>query len=245
LARFVCECDKASGGAVIDRLEQRFDRLYIDEIQDMAGWDIDVIEFLLKSNIHVTLVGDHRQATFRTNNAAKNMSYVGSKIIRKFRDWNKAKLCTLDYEVETHRCNQRIADVADGFFPQEPKTKSLNQRTTGHDGVFIIASTDVRSYVEKYCPQVLRLDVRTNCHGLSAMNFGESKGLTFERVLIFPHQSAKKWLSTGKLTHVEKSAEKMYVGVSRARYSVAFVYDGTTSVDGIVAYRSSDARTDQ
>src|SRR6202022_3502796 len=42
LARFVCECNKASDGAVIKRLEQRFDRLYIDEIQDMAGWDIEV-----------------------------------------------------------------------------------------------------------------------------------------------------------------------------------------------------------
>jgi len=29
LARFVCECDRVSGGAVIKRLEQRFDQLYI------------------------------------------------------------------------------------------------------------------------------------------------------------------------------------------------------------------------
>ena len=49
LARFVCECDKASSGAVIKRLEQRFERLCIDEIQDMAGWDIEIIELLLKS----------------------------------------------------------------------------------------------------------------------------------------------------------------------------------------------------
>jgi DNA helicase II / ATP-dependent DNA helicase PcrA len=236
LARFVCECDKASAGAVIRRLEQRFDHLYIDEIQDMAGWDIDVIELLLKSKIRITLVGDHRQATFRTNNAAKNMAYVGSNIIRKFRDWNKANLCTLDYEVETHRCNQQIADVADGFFPKEPKTKSLNQTTTGHDGVFVISSADLKTYVERYSPQVLRLDVRTDCYGYSAMNFGESKGLTFERVLIFPHKSGKKWLSTGKLSHVEKSAEKLYVGVSRARHSVAFVHDGVTKVAGVVPY---------
>src|ERR1700688_3005722 len=125
LARFVYECNKASGGAVIKRLEQRFDQLYIDEIQDMAGWDIEVIELLLKSKISVTLVGDHRQATIRTNNAAKNSGYGGVKIIEKFREWKKAKLCDLKYEVETHRCNQQIADIADGFFPHERKTKSL------------------------------------------------------------------------------------------------------------------------
>ena len=148
----------------------------------MAGWDIEVIELLLKSKINVTLVGDHRQATFRTNNAAKNSGYGGINIINKFREWDKAKLCGLTYEVETHRCNQHIADIADGFFPAEPKTKSLNRTVTGHDGVFVIPCADVAVYIEKYQPQVLRLDVKTPCHGYPAMNFGESKGLTFERV---------------------------------------------------------------
>lgn len=237
LARFVCECHKTAGGAVINRLEQRFDRLYIDEIQDMAGWDIELIELLLKSKINVTLVGDHRQATFRTNHAAKNSGYGGVKIIKKLREWEKTKLCGLTYEVETHRCNQKIADIADGFFPQEPKTKSLNKKATGHDGVFVISSVNVAAYVEKYQPQVLRLDVKTNCHGYPALNFGESKGLTFERVLIFPHKLGNRWLSTGDLSHVEKSASKMYVGVSRARHSVAFVHDGATLVKGIARYK--------
>jgi DNA helicase II / ATP-dependent DNA helicase PcrA len=152
LSRFVFECDKASGGAVIKRLEQRFDQLYIDEIQDMAGWDIEVIELLLKSKIRVVLVGDHRQATFRTNNAAKNSGYSGIKIVGKFREWDRIGLCDLTYEVETHRCNQLIADVADGFFPKEPKTKSLNKKATGHDGVFVIGSAGVSAYVAKYQP---------------------------------------------------------------------------------------------
>jgi DNA helicase-2/ATP-dependent DNA helicase PcrA len=237
LARFVYECDQASGGAVIKRLEQRFDQLYIDEIQDMAGWDIEVIELLLKSKIRVVLVGDHRQSTFRTNNAAKNSGYSGVKIVEKFREWGRTNLCDLTYEVETHRCNQFIADIADGFFPKEPKTKSVNNKTTGHDGVFVIGGADVPAYVGKYQPQVLRLDVKTDCHGYQALNFGEAKGLTFERVLIFPHKLGQKWLSTGKLAHVEKSAAKMYVGVSRARYSVAFVHDGVTMVEGIAAYK--------
>jgi ATP-dependent DNA helicase UvrD/PcrA len=237
IARFVCECDKASGGAVIKRLEQRFDQLYIDEIQDMAGWDIEIIELLLKSKIGVTLMGDHRQATFRTNNAAKNSGYGGVNIIRKFREWNKAKLCSLTYEVETYRCNQHIADIADGFFPHEPKTKSLNHETTGHDGVFVITSADVADYMDEFQPQVLRLDIKTDCRGFPAMNFGESKGLTFERVLIFPHKLGQKWLSTGKLIHVEKSASKMYVGVSRAKHSVTFVHDGAIALKGVTVYK--------
>ena len=74
------------------------------------------------------------------------------------------------------------------------------------------------------------MDKKTTCDNYPAMNFGESKGLTFDRVLIFPHGGGKKWLYTGELVHVEKSAAKMYVGATRARYSVAFVLEGTAAI---------------
>jgi len=74
----------------------------------------------------------------------------------------------------------------------------------------------------------LRYSIRTKCDPYDAMNFGESKGLTFERTLIYPHGPAAKWLASGDVSHVEKSVTKMYVAATRARYSVAFVYDGKT-----------------
>ncbi len=236
LARFICECNKASAGAVIRRLEQRFDCIYIDEIQDMAGYDIDLIELILHSKVKLTLVGDHRQATFRTNNASKNSAYAGIRIIDKFREWHKANLGTLSHDQETYRCHQAIADLADAFFPQEPRTVSRNDATTGHDGVFAIQSGSLHDYMNRYRPQLLRLDKRTSCEGYEAMNYGESKGLTFDRVLIFPHKKGKKWLSSGDFGHVVDSAAKMYVGITRARYSVAFVIDGEVGVAGVQKY---------
>lgn len=68
------------------------------------------------------------------------------------------------------------------------------------------------------------------------MNFGESKGLTFDRVLIFPHGLGKKRLASGDLKHVKDSAAKMYVGVTRARHSIAFVFDGLSGIPGAQAY---------
>src|SRR5258708_27642144 len=98
----------------------------------------------------MTLVGDHRQSTYRTNNSVRNKGYAGVKIKKKFEEWKKVDLCKLAYEPETHRCNQSIADLADRFFPEEPKTISLNLSITGHDGVFGIYSKDVGDYVTKY-----------------------------------------------------------------------------------------------
>jgi len=68
------------------------------------------------------------------------------------------------------------------------------------------------------------------------MNFGESKGATFDRVVIFPHGLAKQWLATGNFSLVSRSASKLYVGVTRARFSVAFATDGEIAVEGIQRY---------
>jgi DNA helicase-2/ATP-dependent DNA helicase PcrA len=232
ISKFVCECDRRSGGAVMRRLAQRFDHIYIDEIQDVAGYDIDLIELMLKAGIRLTMVGDHRQATFSTNNSNKNAIFNGIRIIDKFRAWDRVGLAKIGYEQHTHRCHQDIADLGDSLFVDEPATKSLNTATTGHDGVFTVGADQVDAYIAAFTPQVLRLDMRTNCRGMSAMNFGESKGLTFDRVLIFPHQLAKKWLTTGSISHIEGSLPKIYVGITRARYSLAFVHDGVVKITG-------------
>lgn len=238
ISKFICECDRKSGGAVMRRLCQRFSHLIIDEIQDMAGYDLDVLELILRSGIKTTFVGDHRQATFSTNNSPKHKSFVGPSIIKKFELWRKAGLTSIEYEQHTHRCNQAIADLGDSFFPNEPKTISRNHAVTGHDGIFLVQTADVAEYVRRFSPQVLRYSSRTDCGPLAAMNFGESKGLTFERVLIYPHGPAKKWLASGKAGDVEKSAAKMYVATTRARYSVAFVYDGKRCAIGAVKWVS-------
>ena len=234
ISEFVLTLNKVSGGAVLERLAQRFSTIYVDEIQDMAGWDLDLLELLLRSGIDIVLVGDHRQATFRTNNSPKNKAFAGIKVIDKFRAWEEARLGRLVFERETHRCHQLIADLADAFFPGEPTTISKNDKVTGHDGVFVIERNLVERYVRQFSPQVLRLDRKTDCASLPALNFGDSKGMTFERVLIFPHKGAQTWLKSGDLKHVIGSLAKLYVGVTRARHSVAFVLDGSCALQGIM-----------
>ena len=230
ISKFVCEVDRLSGGAVMRRLAQRFDRIYIDEVQDMAAYDLEILELILKHGIELVLVGDHRQATFQTNHANKNAAYAGVNVIEKFREWDKSGLAKLSYQQHTHRCHQDIADLGDSFFPAEPPTKSLNTKVTLHDGIFIVAPADVDAYIAQFAPQILRFDRRTRCDDRPALNFGEAKGMTFDRVLIYPHGLAKKWLATADIGHVGKSLPKMYVGATRARYSLAFVHDGPAAI---------------
>jgi DNA helicase-2/ATP-dependent DNA helicase PcrA len=55
------------------------------------------------------------------------------------------------------------------------------------------------------------------------MNFGAVKGMTFDRTLIFPHGPLKKYLVSGDLKDAGKELAKLYVAVTRARQSTAFV----------------------
>ncbi|ONJ12485.1 hypothetical protein A8D91_27340 [Burkholderia cenocepacia] len=149
IAKFILECDRRSMGAVMKRLAMRFDHILVDEVQDIAGYDLDLLELMLSAGIRLTLVGDHRQATFKTNHGRQNKAFSGIKIVEKFRAWEKRRLVSIDYETQTHRCNQIIADLSDTLFPTEPKTNSLNTTLTGHDGVFIVRSDQIDAYVAK------------------------------------------------------------------------------------------------
>ena len=84
-----------------------------------------------------------------------------------------------------------------------------------------------------YRPAVLRYDRNANTYGYPAQNFGNAKGLEFDRVLVIPHGPIKKYLEKGDVEDVKKSLEKFYVAVTRAKHSVAFLYDGKCSIDCI------------
>jgi hypothetical protein len=222
VADFVCECNTRSGGWVIQRLEKIYDYIYIDEMQDLAGYDLELLERLFSSQIVTVAVGDPRQGTFSTNLAAKNRKFSRSGIM----DWIDSKrMCgifVVEEKVHCHRSNQAICNFADALFPEFPKSISKNVDVTGHDGVFCRKREEVADYYGKYRPVVLRYDKRTDTLGLQAFNIGAMKGQTFDRVLIFPTGPMKKYLANKDVGEAGDLA-KFYVAVTRARHSVAFV----------------------
>jgi len=229
VSKFACESIRKTGGWPVQRFEEIYDRLYIDESQDLAGCDLDLIEWLLKSRTAITLVGDHRQASFSTHNTRKNKKFARENIIHKFEYWEAAGLCEVEYDYKSKRCTQAICDFADNLYPGLPKTESLNKVITGHDGVFAIPESRTLRYIEVFHPQPLRYDRRTKDIPGTPINFGSSKGMTFDRTLVYPHEKLKKFLMTGKLEDAGAAVAKIYVAVTRARQSVAFVIpDGAT-----------------
>ena len=228
VSKFACKLIRETAGKPIDRVRHIIDRIYVDEAQDLAGYDLDLIEYLLDSDLDIVLVGDHRQAIFKTNNSSKNKRYDRQKIIDRFLEWGEEGKADIDIHNHSYRCIQAICDAADNLFPAVPRTLSRNETQTEHDGVFLIRQRDVARYIERFSPQGLRYSRRTKDIPGVPYNFGESKGMTFERVLIFPHKPLARYCLTGELKDAGKELPKIYVAMTRARQSVGIVVPDST-----------------
>ncbi len=219
---FICLVDQKTAGLVINRLEGVYSHIFIDELQDMSGPDLDLLERLFRSKITVLAVADPRQGTYTTNNSAKHKSAAKAGIVTWLEKKEKEGLIAIEHRAESWRCNQVICDFADALYPHLPRTTSRNQSLTGHDGIFQIPASQVPAYMATHGPVVLRYSVKTDTLGLPAHNFGLVKGRSYDRVLIFPTKPMRDYIAKPDPNAVLDRA-KFYVAVTRARYSVTFV----------------------
>jgi DNA helicase-2/ATP-dependent DNA helicase PcrA len=136
-----------------------------------------------------------------------------------------------------------ICNFSSNLYPQYTKCEpceceKCRNDIPDHSGIFIIKEEDVERYCEKYKP-VTKL--RYQKAEYPDLNYGVSKGLSFDRVLIYPTDKMTKYLKDGNLKAIESIKEKFYVAITRARYSVGIVcnYDDSDYIKGIVKYISN------
>jgi len=234
-------------GYAIERLEETYDAIFIDEVQDLVGWDFEILKLLsVCQELDIICVGDFRQTIYQTTNAQKkpksnaekisyfqNIGLTSSNMNKSYR--SVAAVCTFS---DTIHKGLEIPPTVSGVNEQ-----SLPSAVRDHLGVFIVTRADLCAYCERYQPTILRHNQTTEpdfCFEREAFNFGKSKGMTFNRTLIFPTGTQKKFLKgkpdafAGGTT--DKAVNAFYVAATRARYSVAFVMDEDAIVDGVATW---------
>lgn len=243
LGKLTLDVIDSSKGAAIRRLERLYDSIYIDEAQDLRGNDLCVLERLLKSSIDVHIFLDPRQSTLSTAEKDRKYkkNYPNAEVIKLYREWEGKGLLDIRYENETHRSIAPIAALSDiivgdelGFGP----TVSVVEPRGRHDGIYIIAKSDLNRYVNEYGATLLALQ-KSEKYGISdSMNFRKSKGMTRDDVVIVTTGPIEKFLTTGApLKPV--SVCGFYVAVTRARYSVALAVENPERVFRSIASKSS------
>jgi superfamily I DNA/RNA helicase len=226
ISKFSFRCNTCSDGAVIKRLSNIFPYIFIDEVQDLAGYDLELLKLFFNANLNTLLVGDPRQGTYSTNSSTKNKKFKKAAIINFFED-DSLKIEKDTTTLTTNfRCNEAICNLSNKLFPDFSLTNSGNKEKTWHDGVFLVRKNDAKEYLRTYSPVQLRENVKTEVNkAYRVMNFGESKGLSFDRVLIYPTNPILKWLSDNNSELAPTSRSKFYVALTRARYSVGIICD--------------------
>jgi len=104
-------------------------------VQDLAGYDLELLKLLFYSKIKVLLVGDPRQGTYSTNNAKKNSKFKQSQIISFFEDNKIKELLNINDDLLTtnYRCNSEICTLSNKIFPKYKCTNSVNNEISNHD----------------------------------------------------------------------------------------------------------------
>lgn len=176
----------------------------------------------MKSDIAITCVGDNKQATFRTNNSVKNKKMSGTNIWTFFQGMIDDNIVLINKNLVSRRFNCEICNFANLVYPNENNIRTSMNEITEHDGVFLIKNEDVKLYYEYYVPTILKYDRRTATGNYYSYNFGECKGMTFQRVLIYPNGPFLDFLLKRKKL---SSPQKYYVAATRAKYSIAFVVE--------------------
>lgn len=236
LSGFVLKCNDKNSQEVIGRINRIFPNIFIDEVQDLAGYDLELLKLFFDSSSRMLLVGDPRQGTYSTNNSAKNKQFKKANIIYFFDNDEIQK--NLEVNSATlkinFRSNQSICRFSNKIFPNHAATSSGQNQTTGHDGIFFVREQDIDMYFNEY-PACVQLRDKVTEKRINkqheAINFGNSKGLSFDRVLIYPTKPIMNWIKDNNSELKPTSRSKFYVAVTRARYSVSIVYNFTDSED--------------
>jgi DNA helicase II / ATP-dependent DNA helicase PcrA len=235
LSKLVFKINSASEDKVIDRLTKIFPIIFIDECQDLAGYDLDLIKELAKKVKELTLVCDPRQVTYLTHIEAKNSQYKDGLI----EDYIKDKCKRIPFIIDkttlsnSHRSNQQICDLSNKLYAEYPECNSSQIEQTEHDGIFLVDKEDKDEYLNRYKPIQLRWNIANKDVNLDydAFNFGESKGLTFDRVLIYPTADMVNWLRDHAFELKNETRAKFYVGITRAKFSVGIFCDTEVEFD--------------
>jgi len=235
LSKLMIRCNEASGGAVIERLSLIYPFIFVDEVQDLAGHDLDILAALVQSPANIVMVGDPRQVTYVTHLEARLKKYRDGGIA----DFIRAELprkvtCDIDVTslMTSHRNSTAICELSSKLYPKLAaasacKCADCRQPPPGDAGLFIVRQKDLPRYLKTRRPVQLRWSstVKIASPDLPALTFGRSKGLGFDRVIIYPTREMMDWLKNSQSQLKAETRAKLYVGLTRARHAVAVVYD--------------------
>lgn len=203
------------------RLEKYFDNFFVDEVQDFAGHDFNLLSSISNAAIDCVLVGDYFQHTFDTSRDGavnKNLHTDYRKYIVRFEKIGVSiDLSTLS---NSYRCSPTVCkfiannlNIPISSHRDDETSVNLIDDETGIKNIFKCDKT-VKLFLQKYYIY--------NCF---SQNWGASKGQDhYGDVCVVLNENSFKLLIARKLNELNpQTKNKLYVACTRARNNLYFI----------------------
>lgn len=206
-------CNAQCVGNIKARLDKYYDYLLIDEVQDFAGNDFNLLLAILPESCNTICVGDFYQHTYDTSLDGNVRRSLYKGLVPYLKEWKKAGV-GVDTEslAKTRRCSPEICKFVESL--------GIAIQSTGEaEGkVFLLDienDIDVIVRDERIPKLFLEKSASYNCTG---MNWGASKGIdAFTDVCVVLNQTTERLFQKGKLEELNpRTKNKLYVACTRA-----------------------------
>jgi DNA helicase-2/ATP-dependent DNA helicase PcrA len=204
------------------RLSRHFDNLYVDEVQDFAANDFNLLLDLAQADVESLYVGDFYQHTFDTSRDGTTRSTLYSKgPVSYAAEFKKA-----GFEIDTtslsnsRRCSPEVCAYI-------TEKLGIDIGSNRQDSTAIHFLRDPQEVLEIYRnSNVVKLFFKDHAkYDCYSNNWGNSKGLDlYGDVCVVLNGTSQKLLTANRGNELKPSTKnKLYVACSRARGNLYFI----------------------
>jgi DNA helicase-2/ATP-dependent DNA helicase PcrA len=206
---------------LISRIEKYFDHVYIDEVQDFAGNDFNLLSELANAEVHQLLVGDFFQHTFDTSRDG-NVNVKLHDDYAKYQEKLQKSGFTVDVEHLSHsyRCSPQVCEFV---------TEQIGIELGSHRGdetlvYYVECKKQAKQLYENSSTVKLFYQASNRYPGFTE-NWGATKGEDcYEDVCIVLNPNTLKYFLDNDLSNLKaQTKNKLYVACTRAKGNLYFV----------------------
>lgn len=203
------------------RLEKYYDEFLLDEVQDFAGHDFNLLKEICRSDMDILLVGDFYQHTFDTSRDGPTNKNLFDDFTRYQKHFSDIGI-TVDKDTLSHsyRCSPSVC-----AFVRKNLGINIKSHREEETGIYCLDG-EKTSKNFFYDDNVVKLFFKEHnkylCH---SNNWGKSKGLDkYDDVCVALYPKAFKAYTSGDFSKLPASSRnKLYVACTRANRSLYFM----------------------
>jgi DNA helicase-2/ATP-dependent DNA helicase PcrA len=203
------------------RLEKYYDCLLVDEVQDFAGHDFNLLTNMVKSKIEVCLVGDFFQHTFDTSRDGRTNYSLHSDYLKYQERFRKNKIrVDAEYLNKSWRCSPTICSFISNKIGI-PIESHRNEEVI----IKYIDNEEEAEVIFKNNSIVKLFYQESNKYDCYSKNWGDCKGENcYDDICVVLNKKSMEHYEKGILQAMPSvSKNKLYVACSRAKGNLYFL----------------------